>query len=252
MELVALLGERQPLYGLQPRGLQLGEIPHLSVEAAADTAVKAIRKLSGHGAIHLLGHSFGGSVAFEIARMLEALGRPVASLTLVDTTPPDHASVKVKNIPDSRVHEELLNALRLNLEFPLEIDATVLTSGNAESFVQHLHATMVDHGFLPEHTQSALLYGPLRTFAAARRAVYTPSQTYSRKVHLALVRDPRLGETDDRAQREDTIARWRQWAPDLDVWHGPGHHFSILRPPHVAALAEWWRDAALRERSGRR
>ena len=235
-ELAGILGERWSVYGLQPRGVQAGEVPHVSVEAAARTYVTAIDKLRRAGTVHLLGHSFGGWIAFEVACRLQSEGCDVASLTLLDSRSPDAGDTRVKDIQASQLHNELLNVIRLSFECALEIDERVLSSGNADEFVQHLHSGMVRHGILPARSRPDLLHGPLEAFGAAHRAVYVPERAYSGRASLALVRNPRLPDDDDGLQRELTIAGWRRRISHLEVWHGPGHHFSILRAPHVKII----------------
>jgi amino acid adenylation domain-containing protein len=246
VHLAGILGERRPLYGLQPRGLQSGEVPHTAVEAAAEAYIKSITALNHDGPIHLLGHSFGGAVAFEMAHRLKARGHLVASLTLVDSEPPDAEGVIVKDIRQSQVHRDLVDTIRWSFECALEIDEAVLSSGNVDMFVTHLHAGMVRHRLLPGRTRSDVLYGPLETFAAAQRTVYIPTQAYAGVVNLILVRDPKLDTHGNQAQYEIFADGWRRWAPELEIWRGPGDHFSILRAPHVAALADRWREIARR------
>src|ERR1700730_13091498 len=88
LEFVGELGNRWPAYGLQPRGVDPEEHPHGSVEAAALYNLNSLAQLDALGPIHLLGHSHGGLVAFDMALRLREQGRPVASITLIDSEPP--------------------------------------------------------------------------------------------------------------------------------------------------------------------
>ena len=54
-----------------------------SVESLAAKYVAAIRKVQPHGPYHLAGASFGGTVAYEVARQLRQRGEDVASLVLL-------------------------------------------------------------------------------------------------------------------------------------------------------------------------
>ncbi len=55
MEFIDALGERWPVYGLQPRGINLAEPPHETVEDAALCNLNVLDQLNGDGRIHLLG-----------------------------------------------------------------------------------------------------------------------------------------------------------------------------------------------------
>jgi thioesterase domain-containing protein len=79
------LGEDQPIYGLIPRGLDGREPYHTRVEDMAAYYVEAIRKMQPEGPYRLVGHSFGGTVAYEVAQQLIAQGGVVDFLGLFDT-----------------------------------------------------------------------------------------------------------------------------------------------------------------------
>jgi thioesterase domain-containing protein len=81
------LDTQRPLYGLQAGGIA-GETPLPdSVEAIADECVAMLQQVQPAGPCYLLGWSFGGLVAHEIACRLQAQGREVALLALLDSYP---------------------------------------------------------------------------------------------------------------------------------------------------------------------
>jgi thioesterase domain-containing protein len=55
-----------------------------SIESAASAGAAAVAAAVPEGPVHLLGWSYGAHVAYETARRLEADGRPVEALLLVD------------------------------------------------------------------------------------------------------------------------------------------------------------------------
>jgi acetoacetyl-CoA synthetase len=71
------------VYGLRARGLQ-GEDPQRSVEEMAAGYVEVIRSQQPQGPYRIAGHSFGGLLAFEIARLLADQGEEIAWLGLID------------------------------------------------------------------------------------------------------------------------------------------------------------------------
>jgi acetoacetyl-CoA synthetase len=72
-----------PVYGLRARGLN-GEEPQRSVEEMAATYVEVIREFQPKGPYRVAGHSFGGLLAFEIARLLSEQGEEVDWLGMID------------------------------------------------------------------------------------------------------------------------------------------------------------------------
>ncbi|WP_331723503.1 non-ribosomal peptide synthetase [Streptomyces sp. NBC_00122] len=69
-------GDR-PFYALRARGFNQGEKPFVSFEQMVDAYVDAIRARQPHGPYAVAGYSYGGAVAFEIAKILESQGERV-------------------------------------------------------------------------------------------------------------------------------------------------------------------------------
>ncbi len=84
-----LLGDEQPIYGLQSIGLDGREKPLRRIEEMATRYIKEIRILQPHGPYFLAGGCMGGIVAFEMAQQLTAKGQTVAFLGLVESWLPD-------------------------------------------------------------------------------------------------------------------------------------------------------------------
>jgi thioesterase domain-containing protein/acyl carrier protein len=75
------------VFGIQARGLGRQELPHTTVEAMATEYLTAIKTRQPNGPYYLCGYSFGGLVAFEMARRLRESGDEVGLLGLFDTLP---------------------------------------------------------------------------------------------------------------------------------------------------------------------
>ncbi|MCA9167522.1 MAG: AMP-binding protein, partial [Planctomycetales bacterium] len=86
--LVAHLDPSLPVYGLSTQFL-VGDVPEHRVEPLADFYVREIRSIQPEGPYSLVGLSFGGLVALEVARRLEAGGQEVGLLVLLDSAHPD-------------------------------------------------------------------------------------------------------------------------------------------------------------------
>ncbi|HEX4382772.1 MAG TPA: amino acid adenylation domain-containing protein [Myxococcales bacterium] len=83
--LARTLGDDQPFYALSAIGLATGQEPDTSVEEMAARYLTAIRAIRPEGPYLLGGHSFGGLVAFEMARQL---GPRASQVFLLDTAAP--------------------------------------------------------------------------------------------------------------------------------------------------------------------
>ncbi|MFJ9743145.1 amino acid adenylation domain-containing protein, partial [Streptomyces sp. NPDC101166] len=76
-----------PLYGLQSRGLDgTAELARSIPEMAADY-IEQIRSVQASGPYRLLGWSYGGAVAHEMAVQLQAAGEEISALVILDQYP---------------------------------------------------------------------------------------------------------------------------------------------------------------------
>lgn len=86
-ELARHMPTAHAIYGIQARGVDGLEPPFDHIEDMAAYYLDALDQLQPQGSCALIGYSFGGLVAFEMARRLSEAGRDVALLVLIDTYP---------------------------------------------------------------------------------------------------------------------------------------------------------------------
>jgi amino acid adenylation domain-containing protein len=95
------LGPDQPMFGLQPFGLNRAASALVPVEDTASHYIEQIKAMDV-GRYSLLGYSFGGLVAVEMARQLSAGGGFVPSVVLIDADYP--AGCKAAETLPERLH----------------------------------------------------------------------------------------------------------------------------------------------------
>lgn len=86
-ELVKHIHTDQPIYGIQAKGIDGLEAPLSSVKDMADYYLAALQELHPEDAYVLIGYSFGGLVALEMAQRILRSGRRVSQLILIDSFP---------------------------------------------------------------------------------------------------------------------------------------------------------------------
>ncbi|MGN5630539.1 alpha/beta fold hydrolase [Streptomyces sp. AC154] len=91
--LTSPLGADRPVYGLQARGLDGPDALPASLRAMAADYLDQIRSVQPTGPYHLLGWSFGGVIAHEMAVQLEESGESVQTLAILDAYPLDGTAV---------------------------------------------------------------------------------------------------------------------------------------------------------------
>ncbi|MFF5536387.1 amino acid adenylation domain-containing protein [Streptomyces cinerochromogenes] len=118
--LTSPLGADRPVYGLQARGLNGPEALPASLREMAADYLDHVRSVQPTGPYHLLGWSFGGVVAHEMAVQLEESGESVQTLALLDAHPAGAnaagtaASASAETVPGSVAGRDVLAML---LEF---------------------------------------------------------------------------------------------------------------------------------------
>jgi thioesterase domain-containing protein len=85
--LALYLDKDQPVYGLQPIGLNGVDQPLDTIEAMAAYYTKLIISNQPEGPYQLAGYSTGGYIAYEIAKNLTESGKKVNNLFILDTYP---------------------------------------------------------------------------------------------------------------------------------------------------------------------
>jgi len=225
-DLAAHLGAEQPFYGLQAPALAGQPAEYLTVEQMAELYVRAIREVQPTGPYHLLGLSFGGLIALEMAQQLARAGERVALLGLLDSTGPGYPRFP------SRLRRMVAH-LRYFLAQP--------AAGRG-------HYVKVRAEALRDLLRR-------RCLGTWYRRVYRSGDTLPRLLddigigHIQAAREYRRSEypgeiTLFRAELQPIgcIPEWDNgWSPvargGVEVLPVPGEHASMVEEPHVAALA---------------
>lgn len=84
-EVASALGADVSVYGFQSQGLDGRAAPLAHVEEMAARYVKELRAFQPQGPYHIGGYCMGGSVAYEMARLLHEQGQSLGLVALLDT-----------------------------------------------------------------------------------------------------------------------------------------------------------------------
>lgn len=121
----------RPVYALRARGFGEAEVPFQSFEELVESYVTAIRTVQPHGPYALLGYSFGGVVAFELAKALERAGEQVALLGVINAPPNIRASREAIDFTYTAVNLAYLLSL-ISLEHSFELTEQLRSSNASE------------------------------------------------------------------------------------------------------------------------
>ncbi|WP_224247833.1 non-ribosomal peptide synthetase/type I polyketide synthase [Hyalangium gracile] len=202
MSLARQLGPEQPVYAFRASGLEPGEPIHPDVPTMAAHYISELLERQPRGPFQLGGHSSGGAVATEMARQLLQKDMEVSLVLLLDTPPLPLKQLQVHQ-PEDLLH----------LVAPFRERAPGAWEGFASAVAKD---------------------SPLRELLMAQAqalATYSPGRGLFPLLYI------RARERD--GVLEPHAERW--WMDQTDgpfsMHNVPGDHFTMMEPPHVAAVA---------------
>uniref|UniRef100_UPI0012902FD9 amino acid adenylation domain-containing protein n=1 Tax=Xenorhabdus sp. KJ12.1 TaxID=1851571 RepID=UPI0012902FD9 len=237
IELALALPPQLPVHALQARGLINTDLPpYISVEGTARAYIKAIRQAQPHGPYYLLGHSYGGWLAFEIALQLQKQGEEIAVLTLIDSDGPEPQESTSKNGPPKVIDRietlmSLIDIYNMMLTQPLTLTRQDFENLTEDEQLILLLQALIDVELFPENTEKSLLQGIVQVMQANLNSNYTPRNCYNGPVYLINAQ----GENIDEIATRENI--WRQYVTQLNTEIVPGNHMTMLSNPQVKQLA---------------
>ncbi|MCX5395492.1 amino acid adenylation domain-containing protein [Streptomyces sp. NBC_00102] len=227
-DLALAVGADRPVYAFQDPSEETG--PHQSVPELAETYRTRLLEACPDGPFLLAGWSFGGLVAFELARRLTAGGRAPRALVLVDSYPAQPAATGADLVRGFA--EEAGRALGIDLE-PTDAD---LEGRSAEEAVHAMITRATGEGRVPADIGVRHVSGMFRLHVAHLRAAEAFSPAGAARVgetHLV------QAAVQDRADRDRAARLWQDMTDGQVVRHLlAGDHYSLMRAPQVQGLAE--------------
>ncbi len=230
LELSRLLGDDQPLYGVQAIGFECGQEAITDIATMAERYVDAMRGVQPNGPYAIIGWCFGARAALECARKLSDLGERVDYLAFLDAYAP-HV------IPDSQMKSDDASLWESLLAQDTPISAEELRMYRPEEQVSRVIKLAKDADLIPDYYSDEQARRVMDVFRANSHIVQSPvSAPYSGCLELF------------KAEEEAGTARLFTADPSLgwrDVVTGPvtvtvvpGNHNTLVRRPHVRILAE--------------
>ena len=228
-DLALRLGQQRPVHGFRHIGAQNECEPVRQVSRLAQLYAAELRGAQPRGPYYLFGYSFGGVVAFEVARELVAQGQRVGLVIIVDCPAPgypkppplwERARTHVQNLLGGSPAERV-RYLRDRLDNSLTRVSTLL------GFVPHVDQELADQ--TPEHIKhvDAALYEAYNHYQPAPQCVDV----------LFLTADtPPDWPT---AKFDDPLMGWASALRGrISQCSIPGAHLSIFAPENVPVLVQ--------------
>ena len=238
-ELALHLGSDQPFYGVQPQGLDGKQPFHTRVEDMATHYIQEIKTIQPNGPYFLGGYSFGGVVAFEMAKQLQEQGEQVGILVLFDSCRLGY-SWRAPFI--KRLYLHLNNIVQQGPAYLWK--KTVRWSYWRKQHFQNTYNRYLEEVVnLPETDK--YLKSIDANIQAGREYIFSPylgravllrTEDKNRDEAIGTKYDPQFGWGDIVAQ-------------GLDIHYIPGSHLDLLNEPNVQVLAEIFRNCLTQAQS---
>lgn len=228
VHLAHYLGPDQPCYGLQAKGLEEAQNPHMRIEDMATCYIEALQAVQPEGPYCLGGWSMGGAVAFEMAQQLHAQDQKVALLALLDSRIPT---------PDEKLAEQdfeatlLVDVVRY---FGLPLDPGDLSRLPKDEVLARVLEQAKKAGLVPPEIELSQAHRFVELCKADFRATRDyVLHRYSGRITLFKASEDLAGAC------ADPTLGWSEWAADgVEVHAVPGNHANMVYEPHVEVLAE--------------
>ncbi len=222
------MGADQPVYALQPAGLDGQAALHKSVEEMAACYIHEIRKVQPEGPYAVLGTCFGNAVCLEMARQFQAAGQAISLLAIIDSgvySPEEvigpTSAAELKRIP-LRYHR-FINRFRKNAF------KAILAIFQAR-FTRLRIAMEKRFNFLRSRQTRSLYSVQKHLLKLHLQYGWTP---YNGKVTLI-----RSSESTENPNLDCHISQWSKLAiRGVEVFIVPGHHETLFLEPEVAILS---------------
>jgi thioesterase domain-containing protein len=222
--LARYLDPDQPLYALQPPGID-GNLPYLtSIEEIAAHYIREIKVLQPEGPYNLAGYSFGGIVTFEMGRELAKGGDKIGLLALLDSPEWHYEARAAKSIK-----------LRRRLGRYRDRLSRVLFEKNRIEYLKDRlgrRLSRLAYSSLQKLGRRPAGVGTIRDANAFAASIYTPGVFPGR---LTLLRTRVPGAY---IPLDDPTMGWENLANEIQVREVPGDHDDMTAEPHVQILGQ--------------
>ncbi|MEU9987482.1 non-ribosomal peptide synthetase [Streptomyces sp. NPDC048045] len=223
-------GDR-PFYALRARGFDEGEKPFATFEQMVDCYADAVQRRQPHGPYAVAGYSFGGAVAFEIAKVLRERGERVDFVGSFNLPP--HIKYRMEELDFAETATNLAFFLALiDKKQSLELPARLRPLPREEQVARLIE--LAPAGRLAELDLTVERFAAWAELADSLTDLgrsYEPSGSVpSMSVFHAL---PLRGTRQDWLDNE--LRRWDAFTTGPNHYlEVPGEHYTMLAPAHVA------------------
>jgi len=246
-DLVQQVPQTYNVYGLQPPGLDGRTPPIDNIPTLARYFLDQVSDILRSGDftdIVVLGHSFGGLVAYELARLAQSEGLGLAMVGIIDTAAPQLQ----EQVGRDWSHWEWVLHLSQIASHMFNEDVTLtpsmLESNSEIDQIQIFYERLVRAGVVPEGTRPEFVSGLIKVYRSNLAATIdlSPPERAIENLIVIRSRDEQPGNLMTEAAARNRTFVDLGWADflgySISVLECPGDHLTMLQAENAATLWE--------------
>ena len=220
----------RPVVAIQARGADPRQEPHTTIAEMVEAYIEAVRSVQRHGPYALGGYSFGGLIAFEMARRLRAYNEAVDLLAVFET------DLYARYLPWRDKLDYRLSLIRRVIDRIPTLPASAVPSYLLSKASQLGHRLLLRLGLRHDFVDLDDLKGPMASryrhlyAIGAREFVAFRPKPYDGKLCVFHTTGQRFGTCDP-------TPIWRQATKQIELFEIDGAHGTIMEKPYVTTLA---------------
>jgi len=235
--LAAASSSMRPIIGLAYSAFPRSSDDAVTVERLAAWYIAEIRREFGVDPRHVGGWSFGGTVAFEMARQLRATDLEVASVLIIDQPAP---GVDVVVDRPASAMADIVRRLELFFGRSIELDSIDMEATPGEDLLDTILGRMKSNDMFPGHLSPTAFRDFLTAYDIHMHAsdAYQPGR-YDGALTLLRASDPSPPGIFSSSEHPDRTLGWQAFCKlPVRVRSVPGHHLTVVAAPHARAIAD--------------
>lgn len=213
------MDENQPVYALQPRGLDGVEPLYDSIEEMAKSYIDEILTIQPKGPYALLATCFSNAVGYEMAQQLKKMGHEISLLAMIDAAPGTQMETMLNGKKDTLLSKVVRNYKKRSIVENGKIAVSkILQVGKKELLLSNQEKSLLE----VQKKLSHIFY------------------KYQRKPYDGEITLIRSSEFEGRSDKNFHIKEWKNLVAEtnLKVVVVPGRHQTMFIEPEVQVLAK--------------
>ncbi len=184
----------------------------------------------------LLGWSFGGCVAFEMAQ--QAKSENIHSVILLDSMPPE-------NFYTPEIADPCQRLSKLARNFQISISPETLQSLSPTERIEKILSLGKTQQTLPNDITIEIAELWLQTFQYNEKIFFNyHPQPYTGKVYLLHTTDSKISKESNQqneiSKEKNILSGWKKYSSQLEIQEIGGDHFTLLKHPYVQNISTFF------------